>query len=331
MDAPSLTLPRKIGDRPRFSRAERRKTWSVPYFAGMTSAFLCFFHTAAAADFTFAALGDAPYFESEESAFVEMIGEMNREPLAFAVHVGDLKSGHSECSDALYAQRKQWFNLSRHAFVFIPGDNDWTDCWRTFAGGYDTRERLQKLREFFFAEGASLGQQRLALTRQSDRDAKQPYREHARWIHEGIVFVTLNVPGSYNNMARDREEFKIRDAAVRAWVAEGFRIAREQKLGAVVLMMQANPWAVTGPQRNAYVPLLESILSETLRFPGEVVLIHGDTHRYRVDRPLLHPETRKPVRNFLRIEVFGSPSVNWVRVKVENANGQVRFQATPGN
>jgi hypothetical protein len=281
--------------------------------------------------FTFAALGDAPYFESEESAFVEMIAEMNREPLAFAVHVGDLKSGHSECSDALYAQRKQWFNLSRHPFVFIPGDNDWTDCWRTFAGGYDTRERLQKLREMFFAEGASLGQQRLKLTRQSDLDAKQPYSEHARWIHEGIVFVTLNVPGSYNNMARDREEFKIRDAAVRTWVAEGFRIAREQKLGAVVLMMQANPWAVTGPQRHAYVPLLESILSETLRFRGEVVLIHGDTHRYRVDRPLLHPETRKPVRNFLRIEVFGSPSVNWVRVKVENANGRVRFEATPGN
>lgn len=326
-----MPIPEEIGDRPRFSPFIAGKTWSVPYFAGITSLFLCLLNAAAAAGFTFAALGDAPYFESEEAAFVEMIGEMNREPLAFAVHVGDLKSGHSECSNALYLQRKQWFNLSRHPFVFIPGDNDWTDCWRAFAGGYDARERLQKLREIFFAEGMSLGQQRLKFTRQSDVDAKQPYSEHARWIHEGILFVTLNVPGSYNNVTRDREEFKMRDAAVRLWIEDAFRLAQKQQLEAVVLMMQANAFAVKGPQRHAYAPLLETLTTETLRFSGEVVLIHGDTHRYRVDRPLLHPETRKPIRNFLRIEVFGSPSINWVRVKVENANGRVTFEATPGN
>ena len=44
------------------------------------------------------------------------------EPLAFAVHVGDFKSGYSECGDALYQQRKEWFNLSRHPFVLVPGD-----------------------------------------------------------------------------------------------------------------------------------------------------------------------------------------------------------------
>lgn len=260
-----------------------------------------------------------------------MLAEMNREALAFVVHVGDFKSGYGECSDALYRQRKEWFNLSRHPFVLVPGDNDWTDCWRRFAGGYDPKERLQKLREVFFPDAMSLGQRRLALIRQSDVDAKHPYPEHTRWVHEGVMFVTLNVPGSYNNFARDRLEFKMRDAAVRAWIAQSFRLAGEQRLGAIVLIMQANPWAVTGPLRHGYTPLLETITSETLRFRGVVALIHGDTHRYRVDRPLLDPESRRPIQNFTRIEVFGSPNVNWVRVRVERVNGGVTFGVTPGS
>ena len=289
----------------------------------------CAVTAASAAGFTFAALGDAPYYDHEEQAFFDMIGEMNAEPLAFAVHVGDFKSGYSECGDALYQQRKEWFNLSRHPFVLVPGDNDWTDCWRALAGRYDPRERMQKLREVFYADAESFGKRRLPLTRQSDRDVPRPYPEHARWIHERVVFATLNVPGSDNNFARDRAEHQERDAAVREWISAAFRLAREQKLAAVVLIMQANPWSVTGPRRAAFARFFETLISETLDFSGEVVLIHGDTHRYRVDQPLRHPEARRPIRNFTRIEVFGSPSVNWVRVRVEDVEGKLKFEATP--
>jgi len=101
----------------------------------MTSVFFFLFNTTFAASFTFAALGDAPYYDHEEQTFVEMLAAIDREPLAFSVHVGDFKSGHSDCSNALYQQRREWFGRSAHPFVFVPGDNDWTDCWRTFAGG----------------------------------------------------------------------------------------------------------------------------------------------------------------------------------------------------
>ena len=85
------------------------------------------------------------------------------------------------------------------------------------------------------------------------------------------------------------------------------------------------------PQRFEVRPgIAMSHLDEGPR-DGEVVLIHGDTHRYRVDRPLLDPETRRPMRNFTRIEVYGSPSVNWVRVRVERVDGKVQFEATPGS
>lgn len=287
---------------------------------------------AAAADFTFAALGDTPYTAEEETGFITMMAELNREPLAFVVHVGDFKNGHSDCSDDLFLQRKQWFELSHHPFIFVPGDNEWTDCWRTAAGGYRPLERLRKLREIFFAEATSLGQRRLELARQTEASAAHPYPEHARWAHGGILFATLNVPGGDNNFARDRTEFRARDAAVRDWIRRSFRLAREQRLG-VALMMQANPWAAAGARRHGFSALLETLTAETLEFSGEVVLIHGDTHRFRVDHPLLHPDTRQPLANFTRIEVFGSPSVNWVRVRVrgENTGGRLKFEVTPGS
>ncbi len=286
---------------------------------------------AGAASFTFAALGDTPYTAEEEAGFIAMIAELNREKLAFVVHVGDFKSGHGACSDEVFLQRKAWFELAHHPLLFVPGDNDWTDCWRRAAGGYRPLERLQKLRELFFAEPSSLGQRRMELTRQSEVAAQHAYPEHARWVHKGVLFVTLNVPGGDNNFARNRAEFRARDAAVRDWISRSFRFAHAQRLAGVILMMQANPWAAVGARRHGFVPLLETLTSETLAFPGEVVLIHGDTHRFRVDRPLLHPEMPRRLANFTRIEVFGSPTVNWVRIRVGNAAGKLTFEVTPGS
>ena len=62
------------------------------------------------------------------------------------------------------------------------------------------------------------------------------------------------------------------------------------------------------------------MLAHTLDFGKPVILIHGDTHRYRVDHPLVDPATHKPVGNFTRIESFGSPFVDWIRVSVDPAD-----------
>jgi hypothetical protein len=215
--------------------------------------------------------------------------------------------------------------------VFVPGDNDWTDCWRDSAGGYRPTERLGKLREVFFAQAQSLGQRTIKLDRQGRSGSPHPYPEHVRWTHQRVLFVTLNVPGGDNNLNRDRAEFRARDAAARSWVRAAFRLARRQALRGVVIMMQANPWAAAGPRRAGYAPLMEALLSETREFPGEVLLIHGDTHRYRFDQPLIDPETQRRVPNFTRVEVFGSPTMNWVRVSVTDVRGRVRFHAEPGS
>lgn len=290
------------------------------------AAALCLAVSAAAADFTFAALGDTPYSREEEERFPDLVAEMNREPLAFVVHVGDFKSAGTRCDDAVFLQRREWFEYSRHPFVFVPGDNEWTDCRRFAAGRYGPVERLGKLREIFHRGEESLGQRRMRLERQSAE-----YPEHARWRHEKLLFVTLNVPGGANNARLMPEEFRSRNAAGIQWLGEAFRLARADGTGAIVVFMQANPWASPSSHYFGYRELLSALARETRDYRGEVLLVHGDTHRHRVDRPLRDPAGGAPLTNFTRVEVFGYPTMNWVRVRVSEEGGRMRFEVTPGS
>lgn len=289
-------------------------------------AFLCCMASAAArGDFTFVAFGDTPYTEDEESRFIGMIAEINREKPAFVLHVGDFKNGWAPCTDALFVQRREWFDLFHPALIYTPGDNEWTDCWRPIGAARDPVERLQKLRSLFFADAYSLGQQKIPLTRQN-----RSYPEHARWTHDNVVFATLNVPGGGNNQ-RMPEEAKARGAALQHWLESTFETARVLRNPAVVLVMQANPFIRNAGEVNGYATLMKTIARESAGFMGQVLLIHGDTHQFRVDKPLMHPTSHRPLGNFTRIEVFGYPFMNWVRVRVAQNNGRISFTATPGS
>ncbi len=276
----------------------------------------------AGADFTFAAFGDTPYTEDEEPRFVSMIAEINRAPLAFSIHVGDFKSGWSPCTDALFLQRREWFALFHQPLIYTPGDNEWADCHRAFGAATDPLERLQKLRELFFADHQSLGQNKIPLARQ-----RAAFPENARWEHEGITFVTVNVPGGNNQ--RMPAEMAARDQANIAWIISAFAEARARSHRAVVIATQAN--SISGDSgRGVYAGLMRTIRRETAHFNGEVLFIHGDTHRYRVDQPLSDPNARGALRNFTRLEVFGYPFINWVRVRVIQRDGKVTFVPSPG-
>lgn len=280
----------------------------------------------AAAEFSFGALGDTPYTWFEETHFPGLLEGMSREDLAFVVHVGDFKSARAPCSDELFRQRREWLDLVRHPLIFVPGDNEWADCHGLQAGGYDPLERLAKLRELFFRDEESLGRRRIRLARQSP-----DYPEHARWRHGDVLFVTLNVPGNANNARHMPDEFRARSAAVERWLEQSFALARGSRLRAVVLFTQANPWAAPAGRYFGYRGLLATLVKEALGFDGEVLLVHGDTHRYRVDSPLLDSATGAPVENFTRVEVFGSPGMNWVRVRVIDGAARIGFEVTPGN
>ena len=279
--------------------------------------------------FEFALIGDVPYTAAQKDKVNVLIQEMNRERLAFVVHDGDFKSGSTLCDDATFNDRLQIFQTSAHPFVYVAGDNDWTDCHRASNGGYDPLERLAKLREIFFAGDHSLGRRTLKLTRQSDVPRYALYRENLRWVYGDVVFVGLNVPGSNNNLGRTPAmdaEYRDRNAANLAWMKEAFDFARQQEAKGIMLVIQANPGFELAPSnsdRTGYNDFLAALQSETSAFGRPVVLVHGDSHYFRIDKPMVDAVSQTRVDNFTRVETFGSPDVQWVRVKVDVSDANV--------
>ena len=306
--------------------------WLVLLLAGCATA-----DEKRAGAWSFAIIGDTPYNTTEEADLEFSIDEINRDEIAFVVHIGDIKSGSSRCSDELFEDRKARFNRIRHALVLLPGDNDWTDCHRPRAGGYDPVERLAALRRIFHSGDTSLGQRPMPIERQSREPRHSAYRENVRWVAGNIVFVAINVPGSNNNLGRTPAmdaEHRERMKANFAWLDEAFRIAAQKKLAAVVILTQANPGLdFLGRLRignpDGYTELRASLAAHALAFGGQVLFVHGDTHTYRVDRPFNHPVTGTTIWNLTRLETFGSPYTNWVRVTVEPSDPQL-FSFRPG-
>jgi len=268
--------------------------------------------------FSFGAFGDTPYFAFEELRLEKLIPEMNARPLAFVLHVGDLKSSHDHCDDKLYLRRKKLFDSIAHPFVIIPGDNDWTDCHRKSGGTYDPLERLRYFRALFYSVDPAL-----AIERESEQPGFAEYVENMRWTTGAILFVTVHVVGSNNNLGRTPEadeEYHRRNAADLYWLRESFSLARERGLLGIVIAMHADTHLESSAARIArsgFGDVVAALREETIAFARPVLLIHGDGHTFRFDHPLRDPDTGAPIPDFTRLEVFGAPTAGWVEVSVD--------------
>lgn len=283
-----------------------------------------------AAPLTFAVFGDTPYHDAhpgmETQSYLDMLQEISRSDARFVVHIGDFKHGSTPCTDALFEQRRAEFDASDKPFIFVFGDNEWTDCWRS---GSHPPARLAKLRSLFVAEDTSLGRSRITITRQSANAAYAGFPENVQWTNGNALFVGLNVPGSNNNFTRAPNEYRTRNSANLAWLAAAFERARAQSLDAVFLFMQANPfWPASRP--NGYTELLDALRLHVAEFKGLVALVHGDTHACRIDYPLWDRANLRYFSNFRRIETFGSPQVNWLRFTLDDGQRVPELTVTPG-
>lgn len=289
--------------------------------------------------FSFAVIGDAPYNAREELEFDAMLARMGAEPLAFIVHVGDFKDGNSSpCTDEVYERARTRLDASRHALVLTPGDNDWTDCRRKSNGAMDPLERLAKLREVFFSDAWSLGRARMPLARQEACAQRAGVTcvcpglpENRLWTKNGVVFVTIHVVGSSDNRGFDAAsdaEQRCRAGANREWIERAIRLAEAGDRRGLAIFTQANPWV--GSRDNVYEALKAQVAAGARRLAKPVLFVHGDTHGYRADRPFTDGLGGR-VDNALRVEVFGSPVVAWVRVTVDPDDERLfRIEPQPG-
>ena len=289
--------------------------------------------------FSFGVFGDMPYSRYERQAANGIVREMAEQPLEFTIHVGDIKSGSEPCTDDALLQGRTLFDGSRHPLIYMPGDNEWTDCHRRSNGGYAPEERLRRLREIFYPDENSLGQRTIRLTRQSEDARFRDFRENVRWQQGIALFIGVHVVGSNNNFGRSAAsdaEHQRRNRANIAWLTQSFELASRRLVRAVVVVIHGNPrfeLPETEKSRRGYNEFLRHLQVETVAFGKPVLLVHGDTHMHRVDQPMMDHKLGRPLPNFTRLETFGSPFLGWVKVTIDTARPELfvfeayRYQA----
>lgn len=289
-------------------------------------------HSQSVEQLSFALIGDMPYNDTEAAQFKNLMQAIDADDsLAFVVHDGDIKSSSQSCSDQALTSLQQEFDQSVHPFILIFGDNEWTDCHRPKAGGYDPIDRLTKLRELFTSGDQSLGQRRLTLTRQSQNPTYQKFRENVRWVADRVMFVGLHIVGSNNNLGRTPEadaEYQARNLANLAWMKDSFTLAKRNSLVGVMMIIQANPLFEKPPEErtgfNDFIAALEAMVKD---FGKPVVLVHGDTHYFQINKPLSTKSGHR-LWNFTRVETFGSPDIHWLKATIDPSDPNV-FQFQP--
>jgi hypothetical protein len=306
-----------------------------------------------ASGFAFGLWGDMPYKKAGDDAKLPaVLRSINSADIAFSIYDGDIKDGSSRCTDDIYTAALDMFGAMVKPVVYVPGDNEWTDCHRLNNGGYDGLERLTHIRRTLFATPGSLGQSRMPMEHQGRPGEK--FVENTRFSRGGVVFVGINMPGSNNNkILNDKEcqaksartleqcaasnaEYLERDAANVAWLAAAFDKARAENALGLVVTVQADPGfdlpetedvdESTAPGVSGYRNFMAALVRQTEQFKGQVLFVHGDTHFFKVDKPLYSPTKLLP--NLTRLQTFGSPSLHWVRVKVDPTTVNV-FEIQP--
>jgi hypothetical protein len=332
--------------------------------------------------------GDLPYSDVQAQVGVpNLIADMNSADIQFSIHDGDLKAGSATagsvtpttCADALYTQALGFFNSLQQPAIFTPGDNDWVDCDRQSNGPFNATERLQHERNLFFSgpyANRSLGQSQLTQEVQtaplcvgwdyntSSEVPNQPCVENRRWVYKGVVYATVNIQGTCNNLCAsgsksdpsvgdangDPAEYAAREAADEAWLQDTFDEAKATNAAGVMIVGQADPGfdktdSTRGPVRDpktlvetdgaadGFHDFLVKLRKLTIAFGKPVVYVHGDSHYFRVDKPLLDSNGAR-IENFTRVETFGdnqgngTNDVNWVKALVDPQSRDVfAFQA----
>ncbi len=166
----------------------------------------------------------------------------------------------------------------------------------------------------------------MALERQNV--AGGAYSENTRWTYVDVGFVAINQPGSNNKVNSEREctdkidrvsadcedanaEYRGRDAKNVAWLRSAFDLAGKQDSKGVVIITQGDRRfdlpetegiserrgaAAVGMPRDGYTNFPNVRADETLNYHGQVLFVHGDTHVFKIGKPLTSNASDRDVR-----------------------------------
>lgn len=297
--------------------------------------------------------GDMPYGDYGRAKYPNLINDMNHTDLAFSVFDGDSKNGSEPCyadphtpdptsvtpdlavADAthpdIYKYALNLFGRFRDPVVYLPGDNEWTDCDRpsTIGGKVsDSNDRLAYERALYYPTDRSLGQHTIAQIRQS-----AAYPENVRWTQGPVTYIGLNIPGSDNNFAdggkngpaaQGQAEYAARNAANLDWLRAGFAAAKAAHSKGVMIVIQADMWDPTATVTH-FADTKAELARQSIAFDGKVVLVNGDSHSFEIDKPLTDAAATNAaglpgpnvIENFTRVTTFGDVQNHWVSATID--------------
>jgi hypothetical protein len=288
--------------------------------------------------YAFAVIANVVRSPADEPVAQRLIDAIGRDPQnSFVVYDGNLKGAGETCADALYDQRRAVLETSRPALVFVPGEHDWAGCGTNGSGAWDPVERLDQLRQTFFADPTTLGQTPLPVTRESEVSRFRPYRENARWQLGDTVFIALNVPDGNNhylNAGGRNGEFEDRVIANGFWLEHAAEFAKRRNARAMIVFIEGDPipeheersdrfaWLRFGHHpRDGYEEFRRSLMKLAETFRGPVVLIHPTRVKlargFAIDQPL-HNEKGVRIANVTRIEFdLHDPLTQWLQIDAD--------------
>jgi hypothetical protein len=241
--------------------------------------------------YTVGLLGDTGYTDEQDQTLLVVRDRMAARNLAFVVHDGDIQAEATPCVDSRLEYLRGVFDGFASPLIFVPGDNEWFDC-------HDPRERLEAIRRVFHSTSESMGRTRLSMERQAT------WIENARWHWGGVMFVTLNLPGHTGAT--------VPGAVLIEWLNGAFDAALASNAPATMVIWHDDPIA-DGTNQD----VLAVLKARAAAFGRPVILVHGDTHVHRIDKPW------DDVPNLTRVETFADGSDSWVEIRVDPATPTV--------
>lgn len=189
----------------------------------------------------FGVIGNSFVKGGSEERLEKALDELSAPALAFVVVTG-IKAHDEPCSDSLYLERRKLISNAKRPVIVLPAASDWSGC-KNSNGRTAAIERLNRIRELYFAEPETLGRRKLEVTRQSASSKFRSYAENTYWVDGNVLYATVNVPANNNHYlpeAGRNSEYEDRLVANRYWLNRVFALARAKKHDAVVLFSEGD-------------------------------------------------------------------------------------------
>ena len=269
------------------------------------------------------ALGDMPYGKPKKvyPPYEALIGAINKRNPEIVIHVGDTKGG-GNCTNEILDQQLAFMNTFNAPVLYTPGDNEWTDCYKSSRGQDEPLERLNYIRKTYFSHpNRSLGKSTIDVEHQGGAG----YPENVRLLYKDIMIMTAHIVGSNNNFNVRKisamQEFFARNISTIAWLKESFTKAANVKI--IVIAIHADMFKSRfnkhGRERwlphSGFAQFGTALQAVAQAFSKPVLLIFGDSHVHKVFQPF-----PKFTPNVTAVEVYGHHDMHAVEIKIDTSS-----------